>query len=139
MDFTKLDVGVAAPAKQETAFETEFPQFKNGNGKTLKLTLLAFGSPEGRKEHRKWQLRFAKLARDHSGATEEELEALAEQAQDGDAELLARIIRGWNVEEADGTPVECSLENRIAFLKAFEPVAGAVATRIAGMVSSLGK
>ena len=74
MDFATLDVGVQPAARQETAFPLELPQFKNGNGKPLSVTVLAFTSPEGRKELRKWQLRFGLLAKDHSASTEAQLD-----------------------------------------------------------------
>ena len=138
MDFTKLDVGVAAPAKQETAFTVDLPEFKNGNGKPLSVTVLAFTSPEGRKELRKWQLRFGALAKDHSAASEAQLEALAEKAADGDVEMIARVIRGWNLEQADGASVPCTLENRTAFLQAFQPVADAIAARVVALADDLG-
>lgn len=138
MDFATLDVGVQPAARQETAFPLELPQFKNGNGKPLSVTVLAFTSPEGRKELRKWQLRFGLLAKDHSAATEAQLDELADKAVDGDVEMIARMIRQWNVEQADGKAVECNLENRVAFLRAFQPIADAVAGEIAGLAEDLG-
>ena len=39
MDFTKLDVGSAAPARQETAFNIALPEFKNVNGQPLAVTV----------------------------------------------------------------------------------------------------
>ncbi|WP_296222050.1 hypothetical protein [uncultured Sphingomonas sp.] len=138
MDFTKLDVGVQSLARQETAFPLELPEFKNGNGKPLSVTVLAFTSPEGRKELRKWQLRFGLLAKDHSAATEAQLDELAEKAVDGDVEMIARMVRAWNVEQADGKAVECSLENRMAFLRAFQPIADAIAGKVAALADELG-
>lgn len=138
MDFTKLDVGVEAQARQETAFTLDLPEFKNGNGKPLSVTVLAFASPEGRKELRKWQMRFGSLNKDHSKASEAQLDALAEKATDADVEMIARMVRGWNVEQADGKAVESSIENRIAFLRAFQPIADAIAGRIAGLAEDLG-
>jgi len=138
MDFTKLDVGVEAPARQETAFTLDLPEFKNGNGKPLSVTVLTFTSPEGRKELRKWQMRFGSLNKDHSKASEAQLDALAETATDADIEMIARMIREWNVEQADGKAVPCSLENRTAFLRAFQPIADAIAGKVAGLAEELG-
>ena len=138
MDFTKLDVGVTAPAKQETAFTVDLPQFKNGAGKPLQVTLLSFASPEGRKELRKWQMRFGALTKDHSGASEAQLDALAEKAAEGDYEMIARVIRDWNVQEASGKAVPCTIENRVAFLRAFQPVADAIAAEVVKLTDELG-
>lgn len=138
MDFTKLDVGASAPTRQETAFTVNLPEFKNGNGKPLVVTVLSFISPEGRKELRKWQMRFGTLTKDHSKASETQLDALAETAAEGDVEMIARVIRGWNVEQADGKAVECSLDNRKGFLRAFPVVADAIAGRVAELAEELG-
>lgn len=138
MDFTKLDVGAAAPARQETAFNVELPEFKNGNGQPLAVTVLAFTSPEGRKELRKWQLRFGSLGKDHSKASETQLDALADRAAEGDVEMIARMLRGWNVQQSDGADVPCTLENRAGFLRAFPVVADAIAGRVTELAEDLG-
>ena len=139
MDFTKLDVGVSAPAKQETAFTKTFDQFKNGNGEPLSVTLLAFASPEGRKELRKWQMRYGTLSGDHSAASEDDLNKLADKADAGDVEMIARVIKGWNLQQANGKVIECSLENRMAFLRAYQPVADAIASEVVQLAADLGK
>lgn len=138
MDFTKLDIGAAQPAAQETAFTVDLPEFKNGNGKPLSVTVLAFTSPEGRKELRKWQLRFGMLAKDHSDASEDQLDTLADKAAEGDVEMIARVMRGWNLEEASGKAVDCSLDNRKAFLAAFPAVTLVLAGRVAALAEDLG-
>lgn len=138
MDFTKLDVGGALPARQETAFNVDLPEFKNGNKQPLSVTVLTFTSPEGRKELRKWQLRFGSLGKDHSKASETQLDALADRAAEGDVEMIARMLRGWNVQQSDGSDVPCTLENRAAFLRAFPAVADAIAGRVTELAEDLG-
>lgn len=138
MDFTKLDVGVSTPVKQETAFVVEMPEFKNGNGKPLSVTLLAFTSPEGRKELRKWQMRFGAIGKDHYATPEKDMDALADKAAEGDVEMIARIVKAWNIEDCTGKAVACTLENRKAFLAAFPPVADAIARHVAKLAENLG-
>ena len=126
MDFKKLGLDPKANARAETAASIE-PKGADGepvklaNGDTLRFDILLPNTPEGQREVRKWMLRSGqgKEAADLTDADEAALDAAVDKDMASEAELAARIVRGWNLIDADGKPVECSIDNRRAFFGHF--------------------
>lgn len=126
MDFTTLDLGPAVAVRTETATVIE-PKGADGkpvalsNGETLRFDVLLPNTPEGQREMRKWGVlsgtpaRFDKPAE----ASEEALDAEVARQMASEQELAARAVRGWNLIDAKGNAVECSLANRRAFFGHF--------------------
>ena len=137
MDFSNFDIGVAA-APQETGVMIDLPQFQNGNGEALSLTMTPPSSPAARRELRKWGLKYGTPAKADPNTGEAALDKIADQAAAADVEFIARMIGAWNLAEKGGAAVPCTLENRVAFFRAFEPVAEAVAVQIADRIADLG-
>lgn len=145
MDITKLGFGPKAATRTETAVSIE-PKDADGkpvalsNGETLRFTILLPNTPEGQREIRKWGLRSGagKEAKDFTEASEDELDAAVERDMAAEADLAARIVRGWNLIDADGKAVECSLENRRAFFAHFAVLRSDTIAQMNAKVEALG-
>lgn len=141
MDFRKINLGVD-PVKENnaTVASITFEGFQNGNGKALVLDLLPFNSPEGDKQRARWQTKFGigKGAEKHLDADEDELDRIADVDKEGNVELIARMIAGWNVEDGKAGPVEPSLANRKGLMAAFPKLAEAVAEKLKEISRDLG-
>lgn len=126
MDFTKLGLSAKTDTRTETAVSIE-PLDADGktvalsNGETLRFDILLSNTPEGQREIRKWGKRTGagKSDKDFAEATEEELDAAVEKDMVAEIELAARVVKGWNLIDANAKPVECSLDNRRAFFGHF--------------------
>ena len=145
MDFTKLGLGPVENERAETTAVIE-PKGADGkpvalsNGETLRFTILLPNTPEGQREMRKWGLR--------SGATPD-ADALREAAEDkldaevdrqiaSEVELATRVVRDWNLIDADGKAVECSLENRRAFFAHFAVLRSDAIGQMSAKLEALG-
>ena len=145
MDFTKLGLGPKTATRTETAVSIE-PKDADGqpvalsSGETLRFDILLPNTPEGQREIRKWGLRSGagKEAKDFTEASEDELDAAVERDMAAEADLAARIVRGWNLVEKNGQPVECSLENRRAFFGHFVALRSDTIAQMNAQVEALG-
>lgn len=126
MDFTTLNLGPAVAARAETAATIEAKGADGkpvllANGEALRFTVLLPGTPEGQREMRKWGMTAgaAQPLEKPTEATEAELDAETDRMIGSETELIARLVREWNLIGNDGEPVECSLENRRGFFAHF--------------------
>lgn len=145
MDFKKLGLGPVTNERTETAAQIE-PKDAEGkpvamaNGKTLTFTLLPTNTPEGQREMRKWGVLSGTPAKfdNPAEAKEDALDAEVERQIASETELAARIVRDWNLIDADGKPVECSLENRRAFFGHFTALRTDTIAQMSAQVEALG-
>lgn len=145
MDITKLGLGPKAAARTETAVSIE-PKGADGkpvalaNGEALRFDILLPNTPEGQRELRKWGLRSGagKDAKDYAAATEAELDAAVERDMTNEADLAARVVRGWNLVDKAAQPVECSIENRRAFFAHFDALRSDTITQMTAQTEALG-
>ena len=144
MDFTKLGLAPKS-ARAETAVSIE-PKDADGapvkmkNGENLRCDMILPNTPEGQREVRKWMLRSGtgKDAADLTDADEAALDAAVDKDMASEADLAARIVQGWNLVDAEGKPVECSLDNRRAFFGHFTALRVDVITQMNAAVEKLG-
>jgi hypothetical protein len=134
VDFKSLDIGAARPA---TVGEVELAPFKNGNGKPLVMSFLPMTSPEGRREMRKWRIKYAGVEAGEN-LTEDQLDALADKDEESAIDLVARMICGWNLETAKGAKIACDMDTRLEFLRAYPVVADAAAGAMRRTEAALG-
>lgn len=134
VDFKSLDIGAALPA---TVGDVELAPFKNGNGKPLRMSFLPMSSPEGRREMRKWRIKFSGIEGGEN-LTESQLDALADKDEESAIDLVARMICGWNLETAKGDPIACDMQTRLEFLRAYPVVADAAAAAARRVPVALG-
>lgn len=134
VDFKALDIGAALPA---TVGDVEIAPFKNGNGKPLRMTFLPMTAPEGRREMRKWRIKFGNV-QVGDDLTEDQLDELADKDEESAIDLVARLICAWNLETAKGVAIPCDMPTRLEFLKAYPQVADAAAAAARRVPVALG-
>lgn len=145
MDFAKLGLGPVDTARAETGASIE-PKGADGkpvvmaNGKTLRLDLLLPNTPEGQRELRKWGLKSGagKEVKDFAEASEDELDAAVARDMAAEADLAARVVRGWNLVDGDKRPVDCTLDNRRAFFGHFVALRADTITQMNAATEALG-
>lgn len=139
MDFSKLKISDQVTKADFPTAEVTFEQFQNGNGKPLSIRLNPANSPVGRRELRKWMMRYPDSDNDNfPSLSEADLDAEIDRQNAAGTELPARLIHSWNVQNSSGESIDCTLDNKMAFLRTFEDVLTAVSHEMACLAGELG-